>query len=180
MAAGKQLTFRYEVVAGDADANGLSVGASALGLNGGTIADARDGTTAASLGLGSHAISNDAAHRVDGNQGPPGVSGVTIASPPVGDTFERGDTVVATVTFNKAVDVTGTPQLALTIGTVTKQASYASGTGTASLVFRYVVVTADTDADGLSIGASALALNGGTIDVAGGRWTPSWGWAPMR
>ena len=166
--AGKQLTFRYEVVAGDADANGLSIGASALGLNGGAIADARDGTTAASLGLGSHAISNDAAHRVDGAQGPPGVSGVSIASPPIGDTFERGDTVVATVTFNKGVDVTGTPQLALTIGTVTKQASYASGTGTASLVFRYVVVTADADADGLSIGATALVLNGGTIDVANG------------
>ncbi len=168
VAAGKQLTFRYEVVAGDADGNGLSIGASALGLNGGAIADARDGTTAASLGLGSHAISNDAAHRVDGAQGPPGVSGVSIASPPIGDTFERGDTIIATVTFNKGVDVTGTPQLALTIGAATKQASYASGTGTASLVFRYVVVTADADADGLSIGATALALNGGMIDVAGG------------
>ena len=168
VAAGKQLTFRYEVVAGDADGNGLSIGASALTLNGGAIADARDGTMPASLGLGSHAISSDAAHRVDGNQGPPGVSGVSVASPPIGDTFERGDTVVATVTFNKAVDVTGTPQLALTIGVATKQASYASGTGTASLVFRYLVVQADTDADGLSIGASALALNGGTIDVAGG------------
>ena len=105
---------------------------------------------------------------MDGAQGPPGVSGVSVASPPVGDTFERGDTVVATVTFNKAVDVTGTPQLSLTIGAATKQAAYASGTGTASLVFQYLVVQSDADTDGLSIGASALALNGGTIDVAGG------------
>ncbi len=165
---GRVLSFAYTVVAADADGNGLSIGASALSLNGGTIADARDANEAASLGLGSHAISNAGSHRVDGTQGPPGVSGVSIASPVVGDTFERGDTVVATIVFNKAVDVTGTPQLALTIGSTTKQASYASGTGTASLVFRYVVVTADADADGISIGATALALNGGTIDVAGG------------
>ncbi len=167
-AGGRVLTFRYTVAAADADTDGISIGASALALNGGTISDARDGSTAASLGLGSHAISNSTGHRVDGAQGPPGVSGVSVASPPIGDTFERGDTVVATVTFNKGVDVTGTPQLALTIGMQTRQAGYASGTGTASLVFRYVVVTADVDADGLSIGASALALSGGMIDVAGG------------
>ncbi len=165
---GRVLSFAYTVVAGDADGNGIGIGASALSLNGGTVADARDANEAASLGLGGHAVSNSGGHRVDGAQGPPGVSAVSIASPPVGDTFERGDTVVATVVFNKAVDVTGTPQLALGIGSTTKQASYASGTGTASLVFRYVVVTADADADGISIGASALALNGGTIDVAGG------------
>ncbi len=167
-AGGRVLMFRYTVAAADADTDGISIGASALALNGGTVVDARDGSTAASLGLGSHAISNSTGHLVDGAQGPPGVSGVSIASPLIGDTFERGDTVVATVTFNKGVDVTGTPQLALTIGAATKQARYASGTGTASLVFRYVVVTADVDADGLSIGASALALNGGMIDVAGG------------
>ena len=167
-AGGRVLTFQYTVQSSDSDANGLSIGASALALNGGTISDARDGSTAAGLGLGSHAITNASGQAVDGSQGPPGVSGVSIASPPVGTTFERGDTIIATVTFNKAVDVTGTPQLALTIGAATKQASYASGTGTASLVFRYVVVTADVDADGLSIGASALALNGGMIDVANG------------
>ena len=162
------LTFRYTVMAADADPNGVGIGASALALNGGAIADARDGSTAASLGLGSNAIVNDAAHKVDGVRGPPGVAGVAVGSPAVGDTFERGERIEVTVTFNKAVDVTGTPQLALAIGAATKQAAYASGTGTASLVFGYVVVQADADADGISIGASALALNGGTIDEAGG------------
>ena len=60
--------------------------------------------------------------------------------------------------FNKAVDVTGTPQLALAIGSATRQASYASGTGATELEFRYVVVQSDADADGLSIGANALTL----------------------
>ena len=52
------------------------------------------------------------------------------------------------MTFNTAVDVGGTPQLALGIGGATRQASYASGTGTTSLVFAYTVVQADTDNDG--------------------------------
>ena len=138
------------------------------GLNSGTINDARDGTTAASLGLGTNAIANDGDHKVDGAQGPPGVTGVAIGAPAVGDTFERGEAIEVTVTFNKAVDVSGTPQLTLGIGSATQRASYASGTGTASLVFRYTVVSGDADTDGLSIAADALSLNSGTIDVAGG------------
>ena len=162
------LAFRYTVVAGDADANGISVGASALTLNGGEIDDARDSTAAASLGLGTNAISDDASHKVDGAQGPPGVTGLVLNSPAAGDTFERGERIEVTVTFNKAVDVTGSPRLALGVGTATRQASYASGTGTASLVFRYTVASGDADADGISIAAGALTLNGGTIDVSGG------------
>ncbi len=163
-----QLSFGYVVVAGDADSDGLSIGASALALNGGTIADGRDGSTAAALGLGSSAVADAAGHRVDATRGPPGVMGVTIGSPQVGDTFERGDTVEVEVEFNKPVAVTGAPQLALGIGAATKQAGYAGGSGTAALAFRYVVVSADADADGISVAAGALALNGGTIKVSGG------------
>ena len=105
---------------------------------------------------------------MDGSQGPPGVTGVALNSPVVGDIYERGETIEVTVTFNKAVDVGGTPQLALGIGGATRQASYVSGTGTASLVFRYTVASGDADNDGLSIGANALSLNSGSIDVAGG------------
>ena len=162
------LVFGYAVRPADADTDGISIGTSALTLNGGAINDVRPGATAAALSLGANAVSNAASHKVNGSLGPPGVVGLSVASPPVGATFERGDTVVATVTFNKAVDVTGTPQLALSIGSQTRQAGYASGTGTTALVFRYLVAQADADTDGLSIGASALALNGGTIDVAGG------------
>ena len=175
------LVFRYTVQAADSDADGISVAATALGLNSGTINDARDGTTAASLGLGTNAIANDGDHKVDGAQGPPGVTGVAIGAPVVGDTFERGDTIKATVTFNKAVDVSGTPQLALGIGTQTRQASYASGTGTASLVFRYTVVQADADADGLSIGGGRAGVEQ-RDDRRGGWGRPMrcWVWARTR
>ena len=63
------------------------------------------------------------------------------------------------MTFNKAVDVTGTPQLALGIGSYERgRRAYVSGTGTTALVFRYVVVQTDADADGLSIGAERIGV----------------------
>ncbi len=66
-----------------------------------------------------------------------------------------------TLAFNQPITVTGTPQLALTIGSATRQAGYVSGSGTAALVFRYAVVAGDLDTDGIDL--TALALNGGTL-----------------
>ncbi len=77
--------------------------------------------------------------------------------------LNAGDTVTATVTFKKAVTVTGTPHLTLDIGGVNHDATYSSGSGSTSLLFTYTVQSGDTDANGISIGANALALNGGTI-----------------
>ena len=160
------LVFRYTVVSGDADTDGISIGGSALALNSGTIR--RSGsTTNASLGLVSHAVSNSSDHKVNGSLSRLGVASVALNSPVLGDTFERGEVIEATVTFSVAMDVTGAPQLALTIGANTRQASYATGDGTTSLAFRYTVVSGDADTDGISIGGSALALNSGTIRVSG-------------
>jgi hypothetical protein len=48
------------------------------------------------------------------------------------------------------------------------QASYASGSGSSALVFNYTVLAGQTDANGISVAANSLALNGGTmVDVAG-------------
>ena len=161
------LTFRYPVQVGDLDGNGIAVGADAVTLNGGTIR-LTGGTVSADLRLRTHAITDAASHKVEAVHGPPGVIGVAIGSPEVDDTFERGEPIEVTVTFNKPVAVTGSPQLALRIGTNTRQAAYVSGTSTSTaLRFRYTVVQADVDADGLSIGTNALTLNGGTIRRAG-------------
>ena len=79
-----------------------------------------------------------------------------------------GDVLTATVTMSEAATVTGTPKLALNIGGTTVQALYASGTGTSALNFAYTIATAQTDANGISIAANALTLNGGTLaDIAG-------------
>ncbi len=75
--------------------------------------------------------------------------------------YETGDHIEVTADFGYAVTVTGTPQIALTIGGATRQAAYTSGSD--ELVFRYTVVAADNDQDGVSIAANAPALNSGTL-----------------
>ena len=107
----------------------------------------------------------------------PSVSSVSFTSTPQHDrdgdaaveTYGAGDAVEVTVVFSEAVTVDAasvTPSLALTVGSGTREAAWASGSGTAELIFRYTVAAGDLDADGLSIGADALALNGGTLKDA--------------
>ena len=160
------LVFRYTVAATDVDTDGITIAAGALALNSGTIRLSGSSTVNAVLGLGSSAITTASTnHKVDGAIR---VTNVALNSPGVGDTFERGERIEATVTFSSAVDVTGTPQLALTVGTQTRQADYNRGGGSTALVFRYTVVAADADTDGITIAATALALNSGTIRQSGG------------
>lgn len=82
--------------------------------------------------------------------------------------LNTGDVVTVTVTMDDATTVTGTPVIALTIGTATANATYASGTGSTSLVFQYTVLANDTDADGISIATNALSLSGGSLADARG------------
>ena len=87
--------------------------------------------------------------------------------------FDKSDggTLSVTARFNEAVDVTGTPQLTVTNDQRANHTlSYASGTGTNELIFTLVIGAANaaTNAgDILSIGANAMALNGGTVKDAG-------------
>ena len=83
----------------------------------------------------------------------------------------EGGTLSVKVVFNEAVDVTGTPQLTVVNSVNSNHTlSYASGTGTNELTFTLAIAAANaaTDADDvLSIGANAVALNGGTIKDKG-------------
>ena len=101
----------------------------------------------------------------------PTVGTIAIASATgiLNSTLNAGDVVSVNVPFSEVVNVTDTPQLALTIGSTVVPASYVSGTGTNSLVFGYTILANETDTNGISIaGTSALTLNSGTInDVAG-------------
>ena len=87
--------------------------------------------------------------------------------------FDKSDggTLQVRVRFNEAVTVTGTPQLTVVNDTNANHTlSYASGSGTNELVFSLTIAAgnAATDADDvLSIGANAIALNGGTIKDTG-------------
>lgn len=71
-----------------------------------------------------------------------------------------------TVGFNEAVTVTGSPTLTVDGATTDATATYASGSGTNKLLFKFTV-PAETQT--LSLAAQSIALAGGTIvDVNGG------------
>ena len=97
----------------------------------------------------------------------PGVSGVSIASSPAsGSSYAAGENIDVAVSFSQAVTVTGSPRLALTVGSRTRQAAFRSVSGS-TVNFRYTTVGGDRDSDGVSIAADALTLNGGGIGAGG-------------
>lgn len=96
----------------------------------------------------------------------PAVSGVSSSK--TNGTYGVGEVIAITVTFNKAVNVTGTPQITLELGTTDRVVNYSSGTGTATLTFNYTVQTGDVSSDLDYVSTSALALNGGTIKSLAG------------
>ena len=94
---------------------------------------------------------------------------VTSVSVPSNDTYDVSENLDFTVNFNENITVNtagGTPQLALTIGSTTRQASYLSGTGSQNIVFRYTVQSGDIDIDGIAVGT--LSANSGTLQDAAG------------
>lgn len=157
------LTFNYTVGATDQSADLDGVSPDALELNGGTIKLKHTKVSLAAIttlpepgdpgSLGANKnIVIDTTPRVSGG----------VSSPLANGTYQTANVLPITVTFNYAVAVTGTPQLALNSG-AGAVATYASGGGTAVLTFNYLVLDghAATDLDYTS--TTALVLNGGTI-----------------
>ena len=155
------LFFRYEVQSQDTDLDGISIAANALTLIGGSVRS-EDGTDAV-LDFGARAIANAAGHRVSGSG--LAVAGVGFSGGPSnGTAYAAGETIVAWVLFTTRVEVAGGPQLALTVGSLTRQASFSTPSVSGdALFFRYQVQSQDTDPDGIGIAADALTLNGGSI-----------------
>ena len=86
-----------------------------------------------------------------------------------------GGTLSVTANFNEAVDVTGVPRLTVVNDSRTNHTlSYASGTGSNRLTFTLVIPAANAAihaTDVLSVGANAIAHNGGSTikdDVGAG------------
>jgi len=80
-----------------------------------------------------------------------------------------GGTLSVTANFNEAVDVTGTPRLTVVNDSRSNHTlSYASGTGSNRLTFTLVIAAANAAihaTDVLSVGANAMAHNGGSTIV---------------
>ena len=100
----------------------------------------------------------------------PVVTGVVFNNRPQnGDTYLAGEEISVGIRFSQQVSITGRPQLALTIGVRTRQATtYQDSALMDFRSFRYTVQRDDLDENGIGIAANALALNGETIRSADG------------
>ncbi|MDO7845075.1 Ig-like domain repeat protein [Hymenobacter sp. M29] len=98
----------------------------------------------------------------------PAITGVTATS---NGTYRVGQTLTFSVAFSQAVTVVttgGTPTVALTVGSTVRNVPYASGSGSSTLQFRYVIVAGDLDTDGVTLSGTGIDLNGGTIRNSSG------------
>jgi hypothetical protein len=82
---------------------------------------------------------------------PPIVESVDV---PASGSYGAGQTLTFTVHFSKAVDVSGgTPSIPLLLQSGTVKAAYTGGSGTSALAFSYVIVSGDSDGDGIQLGS---------------------------
>ena len=173
----RTLRFEYTVLDADEDTDGvwvqaypnavydnLALSAYLQGVANGQITkDGMDGLP----------TSGASGHKVDGSRSPssllPRVTAAALVSEPQGpnDTYGRGETVRAQLTFSRAVDVGtggGTPRLKLAMAAGDERwASYAGGSGTTELTFDYSVAWPDVSPGGVALLGATLQLNGGTI-----------------
>ncbi len=90
---------------------------------------------------------------------------ITSVNAPSAGTYKIGDNLDFTVNYDESVTVVGTPTIALALigpGLSTANASYHSGTGSSSLIFRYTVQANDQATTSLGV-SSPIVLNGGTM-----------------
>ena len=98
---------------------------------------------------------------------PPTIDDVAVTSTPLltssggstPDTYGEGETIEVSVTFNEAVTATTGTDFVLSVGEATR-APLLRGSGTATLVFGYTVLTDDEDTDGIWIGDQDRTLVG--------------------
>ncbi|MBF0098014.1 MAG: DUF4347 domain-containing protein [Magnetococcales bacterium] len=159
------LVFTYTVQSGDTSTDLDYTGTTALASNGGTIQDAAGNNATLTLASPGAAGSLGNAKSLVIIQVPT-VSSVSASSS--NGTYKSGDTVNVTVTFSEAVTVTGTPYLTLATGTTNRNATYASGSGSTTLTFAYVIQSGDTASDLDYVATTSLNSNGGTIQNGSG------------
>ena len=147
------LVFRYVVVAGDNDSDGIGM-TSPVDLSGGSIVG-QQGNVALAFVL------PDNVKDVIVDTTAPTISGVTVE----GKQYSKGEHLDISVEWSEVVMVetgAGTPRISLTIGDASKYAVYHSGSESSTLVFRYTVVAGDFDDNGIAM-VPPIDLNGGVV-----------------
>ena len=165
--ASDRVRFVYTIGSGDSSSD-LSISSTSIDLNGGTIQDAAGNNVV--LSIPTAGVNDELDERkdivIDGVI--PVITNVT-ASNSNGE-YGIGDTINVQVTFDDSVYVVttgGTPAFDVETGASDGTASYASGSGSTTLVFNYTVSAGENSSD-LALADSAISLNSGTIkDVNG-------------
>ncbi|WP_167859624.1 S-layer homology domain-containing protein [Paenibacillus cymbidii] len=152
------LVFRYTVQAGDTDTDGVALGSGIVLAAGETIQDSAGNKAELTL----NNVASTANVKVDTQA--PKVLSVDV---PDAGAYNEGKTLSFTVHFDENVQVTGTPTLGLTIGTMPRTAAYASGNGTAALTLTYTVLAGETDTDGVTVGTLSASGGNAIKDLAG-------------
>lgn len=104
-----------------------------------------------------------------------------VVKAPASRLYLVGENLDTSIYFGMPVTVTGTPRIALQIGSSTVYANYVSGSGTSTLVFRYTVTSSDLGLDGIQLASTAVDLNGGTLkDANSGDVAPAFPATPFN
>lgn len=162
------LVFNYQVESGLEDLDGIDLPAS-LDLTGASLKSVGGEDFTAQL----PSDTNTSAVLVN-SMGPRVVS----ITAPADDLYVENDILDFTVQFDEVAHVTGVPQLNIDLefgGPVT--ADYFSGTGTNTWIFRYTIIGAAGDTDGIEL-VSPLSLNSGSIDDTEGNTSTDLSFTP--
>jgi hypothetical protein len=84
--------------------------------------------------------------------------------------YKAGDTLMFTMVFSEKTDLitsNGLPSFKITIGNITKQATYTNGSGSNSLAFIYIIQTGDEDSIGIKTSSGITQNNSIIKDVVG-------------
>ena len=160
------LTFQFIVVNGHTSEDLDIVSSTALNLNNGSIADVVGNAAILTLPNPGEAgsLGYNKAIALDAN--PPSVS-LALSNNGNGN-YKMGDTLDISIVFNEQVNVIGVPQLTLETGSTDALVNYLSGSGTTTLIFRYIIASGHVNTDLGYVSTSALGLNNGSIRDAAG------------
>ncbi len=153
------LLFSYTVQTGDADIDGIKLNPS-ITLNNGFIADTLSNPAPLSFVI----PDNTNGILLDGIV--PFANGITSSGTRM---YRIGDTINIDLGFSEKVIVdlkADIPFIQITVGSLVKKITYASGSGTEHLQFRYIVQEGELDKNGIKAGA-VLFNNQSISDIAG-------------
>lgn len=155
------LIFRYIVIGGDLDLNGIELGNNIINEN--TIRTSAAGTFQLVNMVTDRVVAPDTSGIII--EAPlPTISGIQLPNPlPTSGYYKLGDQVQVIVNFTEPVTVAGgTPTLTAVVGSTNRSFTYLSGSGTSNLIFTYTIQDTDEDKNGVEF-TSPLNLGTATI-----------------